>query len=204
MFYFFEVLDENMLERVYRFRYDIVCEELGFFDKNELRIETDKYDPFSTHFVALDENCEIVATTRLIHHSPIGYPTEEHLKIHEPVKALLDTYKRDKLAEISRVFIAKNHRNMSDTRYIILNFIVDKIYPKVKDFGIEYCYSAMEKKFVRLLRMFHIYYDIIGPLQDGYGSPRYPCLLSIARLEKEFPNILEAYERRKLWLKGEY
>ncbi len=203
MFYFFEVLDENMLERVYRFRYDIVCEELGFFEKNELKKESDKYDRFSSHFVALDDNCNIVATTRLIHNSPIGYPTEEHLKINEPIKMLLDTYKRDKLSELSRVFIAKKHRNMSDTKHIINNFIVEKVYPKVKDLGIEYCYSAMEKKFIRLLSMFGIHFEIIGPLQSGYGSPRYPCLLSIARLEKDFPQIRERYERRNLWLKKE-
>ncbi len=204
MFYFFEVMDENMMERIYRFRYDIVCEELGFFDKERYpdQKERDEYDRYSTHFVALDEECQIVATTRLIHHSPIGYPTEEHLQIYPEVKALLDTFKKEKLSEISRVFIAKKHRNMYDSKLIISNFIVGKIYPVVKDLGIEYCYSAMEKRFIRFTRMLGVRYDIIGPLQEGYGSPRYPCLLSIARLERDNPMLLENYKKRVQWFKG--
>ncbi len=204
MFYFFEVVDENMLERIYRFRYEILCEELGFFDKKRYpdKKEIDEYDQYATHFVALDEDCTIVATTRLIHHSPLGYPTPKHLQIYPDLKKLLDTYKRDKLSEISRVFIAKKHRNMHDSRYILSHFVIEKIYPVVKDLGIEYCYSAMEKPFIRLVKMLGVRYDIIGPLQEGYGSPRYPCLLSIARLERDNPTLLEKYKKRVRWLKG--
>ncbi len=201
MLYFFEVIDENMLEKIYRFRYDIVCEELEFFDKSlyKDKKETDKYDKYSTHFVALNEDCEIVATTRLIHHSTIGYPTTEHLRIYDDVKNLLELYKAHALGEVSRVFIAKKYRNMHDTKYIMTNFIKEKVYFKMKDVGVEYAYSAMEKRLVRLLRMFKINFEIIGPLQEGYGSPRYPCLLSVKRLERDNPMLLERYKQRGVW-----
>ncbi len=204
MLYFFEVIDENMMDRIYRFRYDIVCEELGFFDKSLYpdQKERDEYDQYSTHYVALDDECNIAATTRLIHHSPIGYPTPKHLDIYPEVKNLLDTYKKERIGEISRVFVAKKHRNMADTKRIISNFVVGKIYPKTKELGIEYLYAAMEKRFIRLTRMLHIRFDTIGPLQSGYGSPRYPCLLSIKRLERDNPMLIENYKRRVKWLKG--
>ncbi len=200
MFYFFEVIDENMLDRIYRFRYEIVCEELGFFDKSlyKDKRERDKYDDYSTHFVALDDRCNIVATTRLIHHSPIGYPTTEHLQINKDVEALLTLYKHS-LGEVSRVFIAKKYRNMHDTKYIMTRFIKEKVYFKMKDVGVEYAYSAMEKRLVRLLRMFKIDFAIIGALQEGYGSPRYPCLLDVKKLERDNPVLLQRYEERGIW-----
>lgn len=200
MFYFFEVIDENMLERIYRFRYDIVCEELGFFDKSlyKDKKEKDKYDKYSTHFVAVNDSFEIVATTRLIHHSPIGYPTTEHLQIDKDIQEFLHL-KYESLAEVSRVFIAKKFRNMHDTKYVMTKFIKEKVYFKMKDVGVEYAYSAMEMRLVRLLRMFKIDFKIIGPLQEGYGSPRYPCLLDVKKLEWDNPMLLQHYEERGIW-----
>ncbi len=51
------------------------------FDKKRYpdKKEIDKYDQYAIHFVALDEDRAIVATTRLIYYSPLGYPTLKHL-----------------------------------------------------------------------------------------------------------------------------
>ncbi|BCD62030.1 hypothetical protein NitYY0826_C0898 [Nitratiruptor sp. YY08-26] len=196
MFYFFEVDDENIMEKIYRFRYEILCEELEFFPKNSKRIEFDKYDPYAKHLVAMNDNCEIVATARLIHHSPIGYPTQEHLEINPDVKNLLMTYKREKLGEVSRILLHKNYRNMHDTKYILEHFVKEKIYFMAKEMGMEYAFTAMEKSFIRLMKMVKVHLQIIGPKQNGYGSPRYPCLISTSLIERENPMLLQRYKKR--------
>ena len=201
MIRFFEVLDEGFLEDIFRFRYDVVVDELGFFDPNEYegKKERDEWDEYATHFVALDSDCNIVATTRIIHHCPFDYPTERYMQIDPAIKSLLDL-KRDALCEISRLFIAKDYRNMHDTKIIIDGFIKQHTYFTMKRFDLEYAYSAIERRFKRLLRMFHVRFDVIGPEQRGYGSPRFPCLLSRERLGRDNPNIVEYYEKKRLWL----
>ncbi len=204
MLYFFEVDDEEMLKRMYRFRYDIVCEELGFFDKERYpdKMESDEYDEFADHFVAVDKDFNIAATIRYIHHSPIGYPTPKHLKIYPDIKELIEVLKQDKIAEISRVFIDKKYRNMSDTKYIMENFVKRRIYFKMRDYGVDLSYAAIEKRFRRLLKMYRIHFEPIGDLQEGYGSARYPTILHTKIVEKYNPHLKELYERRRWYLKN--
>ncbi len=198
-FYFFEATDPDIMQKIYRFRYEIVCEELGFFDAHLYpeKLETDLYDNYASHFVVFNEECEIAATIRLIHHSPIGYPTPQHLRIYPHVQYFLQNYKKEKLSEISRVFLAKKHRNMADTKAIIRGFFSDMVYSKMCELDIEYAYAAMEKRFVRLLKMFHIHFDIIGDEQKGYGSPRHPCIIFKDRIAKDNPEVVEKLMRRE-------
>ena len=101
---FIEVTTEDQLEKVYAFRYTILDE------RDETRVvlknckngqESDKYDAYSTHYAAFDEAGEVVACTRLIHHSPIGYPTTNHMNY--------DTntwhFDQEQLGELSRVCV---------------------------------------------------------------------------------------------------
>ena len=199
MFYFFEVEDERFLERIYRFRYEIVCEELGFFDKNKYpdKLEYDEYDNYANQFVALDENMEIAATMRFIHHSPIGYPALKHLRLYPHFQALIEQYKKEKISEISRVFIHKKYRNFSDTRTIIKRFITEQTYFIAKEYGIEYGFAAIEGRFLRLLRKFNLNFEPVGEEQSGYGSPRFPCVLPTMRLERDNPHLVEKYYKRR-------
>ena len=199
MFYFFEVEDEKVMERIYRFRYEILCEELKFFDKRNYPdgLETDEFDRYANHFVAFDEEFNIAATIRYIHHSPIGYPTLKHLRIYPHLEELLRLYKWDRLGEISRVFVHKRYRNMADTKYIIRKFVTQKIYYRAKDYGVEYNLAALEKRFLRLLHMFDVNFEPIGELQSGYGSPRYPCIVPTERIERDNPEFLKDYLSRR-------
>ncbi len=197
MFYIFEVEDEHMMERLYRFRYEILCEELEFFPKNSEKREVDKYDSFAKHLVALNEKCEIVACARLIYNSPLGYPTQEHLRINPEIENLLFLYKQQQLGEVSRILLHKKYRNMHDTKYILEHLVKEKIYFLAKEIGMEYAFTAMEKSFIRLMKMLKVHLQIIGPRQEGYGSPRYPCLLSIKIIERENPMLLERYLKRR-------
>ncbi len=190
---FFKVDKNNseLMERIFRFRCEILCDELKYFDKKNYPdgLEKDRYDKFSIHYAAVDENGNLVSTVRLIYGSQIGYPTENNMVIYEDIKKSLN---REKLGEISRIFIAKKFRNFKTTKLIITSFI-RLIYIDMKRLEIEYSYGALELGFLRLLRLFKIRYEIIGDLQN-YGGMRYPALLYTSVLEKDNPELLRSFK----------
>ena len=149
MFRFIRVeKDRELLNKIYRFRCKILCDELKYFDKERYPdgLEIDKYDKYSIHYVALDNENEIAATVRLIHHSPIGYPTENSMNISDNVR---NAFNRDKLGEISRIFIDKKYRNLKDTKFLIETF-KKFLYMDMKEERIEYSYGSLQKSCMRL------------------------------------------------------
>ena len=188
---FIEVTSEEQLEKVYAFRYKILDE------KDETRVllehcknrkETDEYDIYSEHFAAFNEAGEVVAYTRLIHHSPLGYPTENNMKTNIDKLQL----GAEKFAELSRIFISEHLRNRKDTRLLIEGLKIIG-YNKMAALGIEYTYGALEKPFLRLLNMYNLPYQAIGEEQN-YATPRYPCLLYTHDLEVANPELLQFRE----------
>jgi len=185
--YRFKVADTpELLNELYRFRYGIAMESFKGYKKNSQKIDIDVYDEYAVHFVALDENNNICAATRFIVNSPIGYPTENYLDFKLPEEIRTN---REKLAEISRIFIAKEARGIKNAKYIIDSFI-DLIYIYIKEYQIEYIYGALEKSFLRFLHMINIDYRIIGEGSDYYGF-RYPCILITKDLERDNPRLIK-------------
>ena len=180
--------DKELLKKIFRFRCQILCDELRIFDRKNYTngLEIDRYDKYSIQYVALNEKIEISATVRLIHHSPIGYPTENSMKIDDNIK---NSFDRNHLGEISRIFIAKKYRNFKDTKYIVESF-KKFLYSDMKKNDIRYSYGALEKSFFRLLKIYKMRYEIIGELQE-YGGKRYPCILYTSTLEKDNPHLLK-------------
>ncbi len=67
---------DELIRATQRLRYRVYVEEFGW-EKPEDHpdgIETDKFDPFSIHAAALDENGVLVGTARLVINSPLGLP----------------------------------------------------------------------------------------------------------------------------------
>ncbi len=194
MFRFFRVSEnEPILTRIYRFRCEILCDELGYFKKEDYPdgLEIDPYDAYSIQYAALDSQGELAATVRLILKSPIGYPTENHMEIDDNIIKELD---REKLGEISRIFIKKEYRTIKSSKYIMRNFI-KMIYEDMKLNGIEYTYGALEKSFFRLLRIYKMRYIVIGKLQE-YGGLRYPCILYTRDLEADNPELIREWKAK--------
>lgn len=175
--------DSELLQDVYRFRYDIMHEELNLIEANEKRIDTDVYDRYSIHFVILDYQDNICAYTRFIINSPIGYPTENNMQFD------LNIENRDKLAELSRIFIAKDSRGIQTTKKIMIEF-KKIIYHYIKLHNIEYIYGALEPSFLKLLQLLKINYQAIGEGEEYYGF-RYPCILTAEDLVRDNPYLLE-------------
>ena len=176
--------DTEMLEKVFAFRYKVISTTEMFkeyfennkFDDNK---EHDEYDEYSIHFIALDKNDEIAATLRLIHHCPHGYPTENCMKFDT------DMFERDKLGELSRIFIDSNYRNIKIAK-IMLYSLTKLAYSRMLKHNIEYTYGALEPRFIRLLKMSNMNYEIIGEKQlHGKMGLRYPCILNTKRLAKD-------------------
>ncbi len=190
-YHFIYVTDKKTLDKVHRFRYKVMHKELGWIKSNINGKEKDAYDDYCDQFAILNYENEICATVRLIHHSPIGYPTEKFLDLTQS-KYQFD---RDKLAEMSRIFIDPKHRNMRETKIFLNALAKSLVYEKMKENGIEYCYGMMEQKFIKLVNMFKIPYQPIGELQQEYDKFKYPSIMLVKELEKLNPQ-LERY-----WLK---
>ncbi len=178
MFKYVEAKDEELIKKIYRFRYQIACEELNILKKENYPdcLEIDEYDRYSIHFAALNQKEEVVACLRLIQNSPIGYPMENEMKI----KFTTDV-ERYMVGEISRQFIHKAYRDMRSTKEIF--YLTKKhVCPKMKEIGLKYTYVAVEKSFYRLLRMMGMPYELIGKPQKHGGRLRLPCVLSTDKL----------------------
>lgn len=192
-FEFLEVNSNELLDKVYRFRYKILCEELKVFDRNSYpyQKETDQYDPSSIHFAAVDENGEVAACVRLIHHSPVGYPTENGM-VFDIDKNI---FERDKVGEVSRIFIDSKYRNFKATKSI-MGDIKKYVYLKMKEKGLLYTYGALEKSFLRLLRMYKMDYETIGKVQKYGGELRFPAILYTKKLEEDNPILVNLWKEQ--------
>lgn len=189
-FTFLEVKNSDMLKKVFEFRYKVMSEIKEFqeyflateFKNNQ---ETDMYDKYSLHFVVLDESDNICANVRLIHNSELGYPTENQMLFNK------DMFERDKLGELSRIFIDSAYRNLHTTKNIIHN-LNKLLYAKMVELNIEYTYGALEPGFIRLLKMCNMPYEVIGEEQvQGKMGLRFPCILYTKKLgsnNQEFIN----------------
>lgn len=193
-FTFLEVTDENLLQKVFAFRYKIFLEIYPHYLQNlnlANNLEYDKYDAYSTHFAALDEDGFVCATVRLIHNSPIGYPTQNGMVFK------YDMFDRSKLAEMSRIFIDAKYRNIQTTKRIIEE-VKKFMYVKMLKIGIEYSYGSLEKRFLRLLRIYKMRYHVIGEAQmHGEFGLRYPCILYTKELGCDNPELIKLLEKHE-------
>lgn len=171
---FIEVSSKEQLEKVFAFRYEILNERddtrILLKDCKEER-ETDAYDAYSVHFAAFDENENIVAYTRLIHHSPVGYPMTNNMEYDTSVWS----FDSERIGEFSRIFVSPKIRSIEKLKPLF-NTLKIIGYVKMESLDIAYTFGALEKSFFRLLRILHFPYERIGNLQLYLGH-RYPCVL---------------------------
>lgn len=188
-FTFLEVKDKNLLEDTFAFRYKVMnttdifesyIQDKDFPDDKE----SDIYDPFSIHFVALNQSSEVCATIRLIHNCPHGYPTEQ-------MSFNKDMFDRDKLGEISRIFIDERYRDFKNTKIIIYNFN-KLLYSKLIELNIEYTYGALKSNLIRLLKINKVSYEKLTEMQVlGTMGLRYPCILYTKKFAEDNPEFLQ-------------
>jgi len=110
------VSDEKELEKLYKLRYKVYCEEWGFEkpEKYPDRQETDEFDKHAVHFAAIDDSDKVVGTVRLILFSSDGFPLEKHCDIDSSAEGVSG----EDMAEISRLVISKAYRKRTEDKYI--------------------------------------------------------------------------------------
>lgn len=177
----------ELIDEVLSFRYKIFQEiypeylQTSNFAQDK---EHDQYDPYSVYFAALNEHNRVCATVRLIHNSPIGYPTENSMEFDN------SSFERNKLGEMSRIFVDSEYRNMQNTKTIIEE-VKRFMLKKMMELGIEYTYGSLEENFFRLLKIYKMNYEVIGDMQThGQFGNRYPCVLYTKRLAQDNPTLL--------------
>ncbi|MEJ2500582.1 MAG: GNAT family N-acyltransferase [Campylobacterales bacterium] len=183
---FVEAVSEAHLDKVFAFRYMIVCERLGVdaLDYCEPGRETDEYDDYAYHFAAFGDDGEVAACVRLIHHSPIGYPTANHMRFDIDPSA----FEPHKVAELSRIFVHAEKRGIRETKRLFQG-LKEVVYVKLVELNIEYIYGGLEKPFLKLLNILKYPYKPIGQEQDYVGR-RYPCIMYTRDLEAANPDLL--------------
>lgn len=182
---FIEVTLADQLEKVFAFRYKIICEKMGIskLENCEAGCETDEYDAYSEHFAAFDEEGEVVSCVRIIHHSPIGYPTTNHMNY----KTDIWHFDPERLGELSRIFVAPQIRGIQNLKPLLDTFKT-VLCDKLTELELSYTLGALEKPFFRLLRILHFPYRQIGDLQPYIGQ-RYPCILYTDELRTANPEL---------------
>ncbi len=212
-FTFRKVESTESLEDIYRLRYQVYCKECFFLKEQDYPdgLEQDKYDTYSSHFLAADTQGPI-GTARLIFDSPLGFPFEEHCAGSLTINPA--TLNRKKLAEVSRLVISKEYRrrrgdglyytadadNPGSTQTAVqtkqtldigaakrirpMAFgLYREMYQESKRLGITHWVAVMEMSLRMLLRMHNFIFYEIGPEVDYYG-PVKPYIGEIAEIER--------------------
>lgn len=194
----------NLRNAIYRLRYKVYVEEVGF-EKAEDHLdgyEIDEYDSHSIHFAALNENQEVIGTIRMILSSEKGFPIERAAKI----TFIGERPAPDKIIEISRLVVSKDHCGLKEDGFHGVKSYPDKtereilannvpipegyqkrkralialglyrlVYQTTKRMGITHWYVITEKKmFCAIKRVGFLFYQIGEPI--NYHGIRAPYL----------------------------
>lgn len=180
-FVFVYVNNEALRKKVHAFRYK-VYEEIGYIhysDGCKNGLESDIYDEYSDHFLALDSNGEVAGCLRLIHNSPIGYPTDNEFEYDRKHHC----FESEKTSELSRIFIDRKYRNYKESKRLIRGLVFYLAYPRIQQYGITCCFGNCEPSFLKLLQRIRIPYTAIGEPQEFMGMSKAPSILFVSELE---------------------
>lgn len=212
----------ELLRDVFRVRYQVLCVEQrapGFEPSNYPdKMESDDYDRHSSHILLVHRpSGAYVGTSRLILADPLDtqkpFPTERYTLL-DP--ALIDMSKlpRQRIGEISRLFVLRQfcrrreelegQSGLTDLKnpfmrykrrfpHPVLALAVGIIRMSVKH-NVDHWLSVMEPALNRLLGLYGLQLDPVGPLTEHHGKrrPYYINLTSMLdRMYKDHNQIWE-------------
>ena len=212
----------GLLRDVFRVRYQVLCVEQrapGFEPSNYPdQMESDDYDRHSSHILLVHRpSGAYVGTSRLILPDPLDtqkpFPAERYTSV-DPALMDLSKLPRQRIAEISRLFVLRqfcrrreeleSHSTLIDVTnpsiqhqrrfpHPVLALAVGIIRMSAKH-EITHWLSVMEPALNRLLGLYGLQLDPIGPLTEHHGKrrPYYVNLTSMLdRMYKEHNHIWE-------------
>jgi N-acyl amino acid synthase of PEP-CTERM/exosortase system len=196
---------------VQRLRYDVYCEELGFFDPANYpnRRESDEFDAFAIQIAAVDRDKQAVATVRLVRDSHLGFPLERQAPV---LYSAFRSLPRERTVEISRLILAKTYRRRAgDSRYgtelmghdrrrvprpgpqrrspypLILFGLFRIVFETSVQRGLQWWVAAMEPWLQKFLEHFGFVFTPIGDPFDYHGD----VVPYAARIEDIFKTVSE-------------
>ena len=215
--------DAATIRDIQKLRYDVYCRECQYLDATKFPdgVESDEYDPSSTHFCARNERGEMVATLRLVFDSTRGFPLESHAG---PLSAEYHALPRDKAAEISRLILAKSYRRRANdglygeelgdpekeaaaraeatykrSQYPLILFgLFKEMYIESLSRGHEYWLAAMEPGLQKMLSKFGLGLKQMGDPMSYYGEviPYYASIEELTRFVMESrPDVFQFFGR---------
>ena len=180
-------LTDDRLSAIQRLRYEVYCLERKFRDAAEYPdgLERDEYDAHATHICATDSTGAVVGTVRLVHHSPLGLPVQQH---GATLSVSSEELQQRKTAEVSRLILAKEYRRHTLDQPLLLWGLFARAYEESCRLGIGYWVAAMEEGLWRLLRRFGFPLWPIGESIDYFG-PVTPYGARVSELAEGYRTI---------------
>lgn len=174
-FSFYTTSDQVELDEIFRIRYRVYCEEYHYLDSKKFpdKKERDEYDRHSIHLVVRHRTGELAATARLILGSDIGLPIQNNFEINYTIP------KNGKIAEISRLIVARSYRR----RHLLL-VLIKGIYLLLKQKEINDVFCVLDDKLIPNLNELGIPYKKIGQSKIFQGITG-PYLIEVSDLEEQ-------------------
>ncbi len=213
----------ELLDAAHALRYQVYCVEHQFEDP-AMQLgerERDQYDQYSVHAVLIAKSSgNVVVCVRLIipHGDTSSLPLWDHLGAED--RARLDSFGRDRTAEISRYAIAKMYRrregeslypdvaepSANELRRLVPHMslgLLRGVGQLAARNGMETVCAAMAPALMRLLERFGLMFERLGPPIDLHGI-RQPCLGECEQLlagmagrnEEYYRLVAQAYRAR--------
>lgn len=199
-FRFCEATTEGEKHEIYRLRYEVYALEFGFENPYDFpdKLEKDSYDPYSIHFIALNEDNEIIGTVRMILNSKKGFPVEHASEIND----FNDKPSPELITEISRLAVSKMlRRRPEDGMHGVESYITQAqggvsdipskadasfkekrqrpaiilglyraVYQKCKELAITHMYMITEDKLFHALYKFGFIFRQVGKPVEYHGK----------------------------------
>jgi len=191
------VHQEERIEDIYRLRYKVYCLECGYEKPSDYLngLESDFYDPVSTHFFAAEKKSgNIVGTARIIRSSEKGFPALKYFDINDE---LLPAVPEEQVGEISRLAVSKEYRRRAVDKAIfssdkVISFCDRKekndmrrrleadlvsglyhcIYRESIELGLTHLYAVMSESLYAILKKWGLEFKPIGESVDYHGIRR--------------------------------
>lgn len=169
----FKIAQNNKdLEEIHKLRFNVYCYEKDYLEPeiDSLGIEKDEYDPYSTHFMAIDASNKLIGTSRLIVSPNNKLPAINNFAINNLLYS-------KKIAEKSRLIIKSNGRNARH-----------KIALGLYKISVNYAFLIGYTKWLAILesQLFRFYRNIlgfpfisVGEEKDFFGAKTGPYLLDL-------------------------
>lgn len=169
--------DKNILDKIYRFRYNMYCIKYKFLDPENYpdQKEIDEYDTHSVHLAVIDNFDNIIGTARLIKNIKTSLPTEKEYNLKEVV----DKIRSNGIAEISRLVIDDKYK-----KTFVFFDLIKTLYKYSRKHDINYWLCSVEEWLYNYIKSFFGEIKLLSKQKFIFNTWNYPCLIDIEEFQK--------------------